>query len=168
MTNETNPATGVFDKVAGKVKQVAGTVLGNEDLKEEGRLHEVKADAESQAAAKAAEAEQREEEAEVAAKQQELVAERQRLVAEEAADAEAERIERARVAAEAKVEVEHTQREASLERQEQAQEQAVDAVEAQAVRERLTAEKEAARIERQADDARKTAEALDTATRQSS
>ena len=40
----------LVDKITGKAKEVAGSVLGNDDLKEEGQLHQQKADAEVEAA----------------------------------------------------------------------------------------------------------------------
>jgi len=60
----TGPNTGgIMDRLKGKTKQVAGAVLGDQDLQEEGQLHEKKADTAKEAARLQAEAEQREAEA---------------------------------------------------------------------------------------------------------
>lgn len=48
---------GVVEGAKGKVKEVAGAVVGNDDLKEEGRAQQDKADAQREAAKKEAEAE---------------------------------------------------------------------------------------------------------------
>ena len=47
---------GVFEDVKGKAKEAVGSVVGNEDLKQEGEAQQDKADAQREAAEKQAEA----------------------------------------------------------------------------------------------------------------
>ena len=46
----TEGAGGFVERLKGQAKQVAGSVIGNDDLKHEGELHEHKADAVKDAA----------------------------------------------------------------------------------------------------------------------
>ena len=58
--NETGPEAGVkgvFEGVKGKVKEAAGAVTGQDDLRREGEAQQDKADAQRDAAKKEAEAE---------------------------------------------------------------------------------------------------------------
>ena len=73
-------AGGQLGKLAGKAKEAAGFVLGNEDLAREGRLQQAQVDAEAEHAA--AEAQQREAEAEVEAAKADNELERERLQTE--------------------------------------------------------------------------------------
>jgi uncharacterized protein YjbJ (UPF0337 family) len=50
-------AKGVVEEVKGRAKEAAGTLSGNEKLKDEGRAQQQKADAQREVAAKEAEAE---------------------------------------------------------------------------------------------------------------
>jgi len=50
-------AKGVVEEVKGKVKEAVGAVSGHDDLREEGRAQQEKADSEREVAAKEAEAE---------------------------------------------------------------------------------------------------------------
>jgi uncharacterized protein YjbJ (UPF0337 family) len=50
-------AKGVVEEVKGRAKEAAGTMTGNERLKDEGRAQQQKADAQREVAAKEAEAE---------------------------------------------------------------------------------------------------------------
>jgi uncharacterized protein YjbJ (UPF0337 family) len=95
---------GLFEKVAAKAKKAVGRLTGNDDLAEEGELQQGKVDAASEAARRAAEAEQRQREADVAA------------------DIEANRIEQHRVDAELLV----AERDAQIEREHKAEDAAVD------------------------------------------
>ncbi|GAB0104266.1 hypothetical protein JMUB6875_32400 [Nocardia sp. JMUB6875] len=56
-TGPREAAEGVVEGVKGKVKEAAGTVLGNENLREEGRAQQDKAEAQRDAAKKEAQAE---------------------------------------------------------------------------------------------------------------
>ena len=96
-----------MDRVQGKVKEVAGNLIGDEALTREGELHQEKADAEAEAARLAAEAEQAETEAEVVARERELAVEARELEAEEAAAARDERLERERAEEELRIDREH-------------------------------------------------------------
>src|SRR5688572_15880094 len=79
-------AGGPLGKLAGKAKEAAGSVLGDEALAREGRLQQAQADADAQAAQAGAEAEQRQAEAEVDGAQVENELERERLRTELAAE----------------------------------------------------------------------------------
>jgi uncharacterized protein YjbJ (UPF0337 family) len=50
-------AKGIVEEVKGKAKEAAGAVSGHDDLREEGRAQQEKADSEREVAAKEAEAE---------------------------------------------------------------------------------------------------------------
>ena len=78
-------AGGPLGKLAGKAKEAAGSVLGNEQLAREGRLQQAQAEAEAEAAQAGAEAQQREAETEVEAAKAENELERERLQTELAA-----------------------------------------------------------------------------------
>jgi len=154
---------GLVDRLKGKAKQVAGSVLGDKNLKEQGQLHEAKADAAADARRQATAAEHQEAVADVSAKESELAIERQRLATDEAADARAARIETERKQAEAQVAAQHDAQRAAAERQAEAQENAVDQSEAAALRQHQVAEADASRIEREATEAERAAAALDAA-----
>ncbi len=89
MTDPTgsDPASRAVDKMAGKAKQLAGAVTGNDELKHEGQLHEQKADAAREAQRLSAGAETEQAHAEVTAEQGEIEVGRQRLAAEETSEA---------------------------------------------------------------------------------
>ena len=99
-----SPSGGLFEKVAAKAKQAVGRLTRNDDLAQEGELQEVKVDVASEAARRAAEAEQRQREADVAA------------------DVEANRVEQLRVDAELSA----AERDAQIEREHKAQDAEVD------------------------------------------
>src|SRR3982751_3418780 len=94
-------AGGLVDQVVGKAKQAAGAVLGNDDLRREGELHEDRADAAKQAAELATEVER----------------ERQRLQTEAAADRQQQQIEQNEAAAKAAVEADAVRKEVAVEQQ---------------------------------------------------
>jgi uncharacterized protein YjbJ (UPF0337 family) len=160
-TAENTPTGNVTDRLLGKVKEVAGKVVGNEDLQEEGLLHQDKADAQDRAAREAAAAQVRGEHAEIVARERELEAERTRLAAERAAVAERDRLDRERAVAEQRVEADHARREQTVDRAAEVQEAAVDEAEAAAVRERMAAEAAARAADAAAERARERAAALD-------
>ncbi len=166
-TNVSEPVNergrGVIDRLAGKTKEVAGAVLRNDDLKQEGQLQQTKADVERQAARDAEVAAQREAEADVRTTERELEVERRRLAAETAAEAERDMLDREHQTKEAAVEQAAAQREELVERQAEAEHTATARAEAAAQRERLAAESEAAAKEREAAQAREAAAALDEA-----
>ena len=66
-SNQEETAGGIAGKIAGKVKEVAGSATGDADLAREGRLQQAQADAEVEARRDAAEAEQQEAEAKLEA-----------------------------------------------------------------------------------------------------
>ena len=86
--NTEQTAGGPLGKLAGRVKEAAGSALGKEDLAREGRLPQAQVDAEAAAAREAEEARQREAEAErVAAAQQAGRLQQEARRAESTADA---------------------------------------------------------------------------------
>ena len=85
--------TNFIDRVKGKAKEIVGSVVGNDDLVDEGRLHEMKADAEQAAQKEAATAAQTAAEAELISKEREWLPRRQ-LIAEGAEAAARDRLER--------------------------------------------------------------------------
>ena len=58
---------GLVGKIAGKAKEVAGSLVGNDDLAREGRLQQAQSEAEADAARREAEAQQRRAEADLQA-----------------------------------------------------------------------------------------------------
>ena len=50
MSEQGNPPSGLVKKVVGKVKETAGSLVGNEDLEREGELEQTQAEAERKAA----------------------------------------------------------------------------------------------------------------------
>jgi uncharacterized protein YjbJ (UPF0337 family) len=67
MREQEATAGGTIGKLTGRVKELAGTVLGRDDLHREGKLQQVQSEAEKDAATLAAEAKQKEGEAELEA-----------------------------------------------------------------------------------------------------
>src|SRR4051794_6103177 len=96
MSNTSTNGGGFMDRVVGKAKQVAGTVVGDEGLKREGQLHEEKADAAVGGTRREAEATAERERADVTARERELAVEEREIAVEEAAEAREERLERER------------------------------------------------------------------------
>lgn len=155
----------VFDKVAGKAKEVVGTVIGDETLVEEGELQQRKAATAKTAAELAAEAEQREAQAEVTAEQAANRVEQQRVAAELAERTRVQQLERERTEAEAAIEREAAQREVALERQHAVEERVLDARETEVVVDLADDAREAAAIELEAKRANAAADALESAQR---
>jgi uncharacterized protein YjbJ (UPF0337 family) len=120
------------DRLVGKAKQAAGSLLGRSDLKSEGRLQKSRADAVELAVEARAEADHEREAAEITARRQELEAEKARLEAEEADERDRQRVARAEAAEEAAIQSGARAAEDAAERQARAGEQAVDAEERRA------------------------------------
>jgi uncharacterized protein YjbJ (UPF0337 family) len=100
--NREEVAGGALGKVAGRLKEAAGDVLGHDDLAREGRLQEAGADAELEARKREGEARDEQSEADLETRKAETEAERARLQSEVAADRQEEKIERDRELAEAR------------------------------------------------------------------
>jgi uncharacterized protein YjbJ (UPF0337 family) len=163
MPSENAGAGGVFDRLKGKAKQVAGSVLENEQLEREGELHEEKADAAQEAKRREAEASQEREEADLVARERDLKIEEQRIAADETAEAREDAVERERAEKQQRIEREHVERKADAARDEQARQAQITADEQQAARERAQTRREASQAENEAEQARSTAETLDRA-----
>jgi uncharacterized protein YjbJ (UPF0337 family) len=163
MSDNDPTRTNFVDRLKGKVKRATGAVIGDDQLKHEGELHEEKADADERAARLGADAQQQREAAELATRERELAAEQQRLAAEESADARAARLEREQREEAQRLEREYAAREVAVERSEDAQQVSIAAEEAHAIQERAEAQREARAIEAEAARARATADAFDQA-----
>jgi colicin import membrane protein len=163
----TNPQTpertrgGLAGKLAGRVKQAAGSLLGDKDLAGEGRLQEAQVEAEADAADAAQRASTTHAEAELDAARAENEIERERIANEVSARQREEVIERDQAQAEAAAQAETRQRKVAADAQRRAQESAADTTERTAEQERIAAVKEAAALQREARRAEATAEAID-------
>src|SRR5215217_1338791 len=87
---------GFVDRLKGKAKDVAGSLLNDRQLEREGELHEEKADAAQEAKRREREAAEERREADLVARERDLETEEQRLDAEETAEAREAAIERER------------------------------------------------------------------------
>lgn len=125
-------AGGLAGKVAAKVKQAAGSLLGDRDLEREGALQEAAVDARDRAARFAGRARHEEARADLAEEQAAVQAERAELGAEELRREREEEIQRDR-----------------------------DAAEIAAERRRIAAEREAQTMRERAEQAERTGDALD-------
>src|SRR3954462_1762873 len=105
-------AGGLVGKLAGKAKEAAGSVIGNDDLAREGRLQDAQSEQELEARREEAEARQREQEAEVESERAETERERERLQHEVAEERREEAAERDRQAAEQRAQTETTKEQA--------------------------------------------------------
>ena len=155
--------TGFIDRMKGKAKEIVGSLMGNDELVDEGRLHEQKADAEQTAQKEAAAAAQTAAEAELISKERELAAERERLVAEAAEAAERDRLEHERATAHADLERAAATQKAAVERTERAELNAVAVDEVEAIKQQQSIEREADRVENAAEQARRRAAVLEAA-----
>lgn len=164
MTNPETPQPtrgGLAGKLAGRAKEMAGSVIGNQDLAREGRLQQAQVEAEADAQIAAERAKQAEAEAELQTERTENEIERERLENEIAAREREDAIERDRVAAEQAAQVEAGREKAATSAKERLQERGADLAERAAEAERIAAAQQAARLERQANDAKATADAID-------
>jgi uncharacterized protein YjbJ (UPF0337 family) len=94
MTEQEVTAGGTLGKLAGRAKELAGTVLGREDLHREGKLQQVQSEAENDAVTLAAEARQKGEEAELEQDKAGAAAERRQVEIEATEIESEERAER--------------------------------------------------------------------------
>jgi uncharacterized protein YjbJ (UPF0337 family) len=94
MTEQEATAGGTIGKLAGRAKELAGTVLGRDDLHREGKLQQVQSEAEEDAAKLAAEAKQKEGEAELEQEKAGAAAERRQVELEASEIESEERAER--------------------------------------------------------------------------
>jgi uncharacterized protein YjbJ (UPF0337 family) len=104
---------GFLERVKGKAKELAGEVVGNDDLAREGRLDHAHGTAEAEANRQAARAERKEQQAEVEAERRRLAIESERLANEERAARNQQRIEREAAVDEAVVRADHERRAAA-------------------------------------------------------
>lgn len=152
---------GLVDRIAGKSKEIAGTLVGNEDLKDEGRIQQRKVQADTDAAKADSEARLREAEAELAIEQTELEIERQRMDIETAQEEADTQIEFDRHAELVRVEEETRQQKYESRRLKGVQETSTDMAEAVALRQHQIEEAGAARTEDAAVEAQRAGELVD-------
>ena len=155
------------DDLAGKAKEILGTVLGNRDMTDEGKLQQVKADQRREAEAREviATKERQEANAEYAQRQQQLQQERER-VARETAQREA-KLEQERAAAKARVDQQIDQREEVVERQAEAKKATVARKATKAAQKRAVKVGAAAAQEAAAEDAKRAAATLENVRKNS-
>ena len=151
---DTAKAGSLADRFKGKAKELAGSLLGNEDLQREGRLHHAKADAEDIAAERASEAAAEAERARLLQAEQDLAVEERQVAAEELAADREERLEEKRSEEEQGVERADAARRAQADLREAQLAAAIDRDENRAVIEKLQVDREAADAERRAEQAR--------------
>jgi uncharacterized protein YjbJ (UPF0337 family) len=159
--NSEQTAGGLVGKLAGKVKEATGSLVGNGDLAREGRMQQAQVDAETEAERHAAEAEHRADEAALAQEKTETELERRRLQNEVAASEREQQIEQDRERAERQAAAEAARKQAEAERQRSAEESIAESAEQRAERERLEAAKDEIRLEQRAREAEANANAID-------
>jgi uncharacterized protein YjbJ (UPF0337 family) len=152
-----------LDRLKGKVKEVAGSAVGNRELREEGKLNQERVDAAEEAQREAAQAERRQAEADLAVKEAELAAEREQLAAEQAAQSDRHRLERDREQTEHQIDRQYEVRAAAENRRERSAHTATVHDEAAAIRDRGQADVTAHHLEQAADEARQAAADLENA-----
>jgi uncharacterized protein YjbJ (UPF0337 family) len=164
MTESDTPervAGGVAGKVAGRLKETAGRVIGDEDLAREGRLQNAEAEAEREAEQRSAEAREAESEAQLQAEKAATEAERDQLRTEvterdREAEAEADR-RRAENDAESRARAKATSAEATK----GVRESVADTSERGAEQARIAEARDAVELERDARTAEARAEIID-------
>ncbi len=154
---------GVVDRLAGKAKQIIGSVVGNEDLREEGEIQRAKADAAERARDAIREAEAEAAKAEVQSRAAELQVERAEIIADAAAAVERDELERAEVIERARLDEAARGLAVNVNEENAAEAAAVQARAQRAEQERLAAEAEARRIEQAAAQAKQNASILEHA-----
>lgn len=161
---ETTSGGGSFvDRVKGKAKQWVGAATSDEHLRQEGELHEEKADVAEEVRRLEAEAAHQREEAEVISREHELAVEGQKLAVEQDVESRKEQIDQQHRMEEQRLAAEHARLDAAIEAGEEHQHEVVDADKAGAAREWAQQRREANIIEAEAERARAAAEALDRA-----
>ena len=158
--------TGLADRVLGTAKQVAGSLIGSDNLKREGQLHHDKAGARTQAAELDAAAEHKQRKAELAERRQTVSTERQRLAAQAAADAKEQQVVSDLAAAQQSAELQATRAEVAVERQTAEHNASLKAQEQLAAAERAHAEQDAAQLAAKAREAERVAQAVDPDTKE--
>ncbi len=149
------------DRAKAKVKQTAGSLLGDDTLAREGMLEQEKAKAAEQAAEEAYGADLLEKRADVEAAKQRNTIERQRIDAEEIEAALAAQVERDGVAAGQQVEAELSEKQQAERRRQAAQDQAIVDQDVVADRQHVAEAAEAALRATQADRAAAAAERIE-------
>jgi uncharacterized protein YjbJ (UPF0337 family) len=163
----TNPETpertrgGVAGRLAGRFKEVAGSMLGHDDLAREGRLQQAQVEAEADAKVAATRADQAEAEAELVAARTENELERERLENELDARERQELIARERRIAERAADAVARREVAEADARGRLQERGADLAERAAEAERLATAHAASELERRAAVAEGTADEID-------
>jgi uncharacterized protein YjbJ (UPF0337 family) len=154
-------AGGPLGKLAGKAKETAGAVLGDEELAREGRLQQAQAEAEDEATQADAEARLREVETEVEAASANNELERERLKAELAGEEREAVIDRDQHDRVRDAATRAQQEREAAEREHRLRESAASSTEQQAEAERLAEQQAAARLEEEARRSEARADSID-------
>ena len=147
MSGSNAPASGIGDRIVGKVKEVTGSLIGDEVLEHEGELHQERADAARDAAERAIGRRERPCRCRAREPGAEFVAEEQALRSEEAVDAREVALEREQQTAEARITREDTARRKAAEVDEFSALRKVELDEAEARRNLDAERREAAALE---------------------
>ncbi len=159
--SDTDKPSSTFEKLKGKVKEKAGSVLGDKALATEGRLDQSKVDLERAAAAKDAEAAVTEEQADLDRRLQENALETERLAAEQREKEAKAAVEAEQRAAESQAETEAARKEDAVKARKDQELAVAEAKAAEAARQRADAEAEAEQVETKAQAARAAADAIE-------
>lgn len=164
MTNPEIPERtrgGLAGKLAGRIKEAAGSLVGNDDLAREGRLQQAQVEAEADAKAAADRADQAQAEADLVAARKENEIERERLENEIAAREREEAIEQERVEAERAAQTAAGKEIAEIDARQRLQERGADIAERAAEADRLAAAQESSRLDQEARGAEADAKIID-------
>jgi colicin import membrane protein len=159
--NDERAAGGLRGRLAGKTKETAGSLTGNEDLAREGRLQQEAVDAREDAQREAAEARQAARVAELADDRARNDRQREELENELAADGREEQAERDRAAAEAEAAAAARRREREAEAEREQRERIARAGETRAAVGEAEDLQDAAALHREAGRAEARAEELE-------
>lgn len=154
-------ASGFLDKAKGKIKEVAGNVIGDDLLVTEGQLEQDKVKAATAAVDQAERAELHEERADLEADRVRILEERERIVAAEADATRAAQLARDEERAEQQVEADFARRERLEQERAAAQERSVANQEVAVIRDRILGEATADAHDREADRAAHNADRID-------
>jgi uncharacterized protein YjbJ (UPF0337 family) len=154
-------AGGGLGKAVGRVKEALGSAVGNDALSREGRLQQVLAETEQEAAERAKEAAAKEERADIAAERVETEARRERLEGELAREDQQDVIEGVESSALASAQEHALEETMSAEHERRAHESAADAQERIARAREVSELAEAERLKDEARQAQQSAASID-------
>ena len=159
--NDQKTAGGLIGRLAGKTKETAGSLTGDDDHAREGRLQQEAVSAKDEAQERAAKARQAEQQAELAEDRARNEQRRKELENELTAEQREEQAARDRASAEADAVAEERQRERQAETERELQENAASATETRAAVDEVHDLQDAASLEAEARRAEARAEAIE-------